>query len=956
MNHSRVQESTIPFSISDDRSDRARRSFKWAIALFGALALAAATQPATADVEVKVIITELTQLGGIDPDNTIGDFYGKVTIGGGGTQSNQPACGDDDLLGGIFLPFTLFKDFNAIPDCDAKSTPWIFTAMVPSNDDPIPVEIEVFDNDTTSGDDKADLTDAAPDNSSLDLVIDPATGRWSGDVNWPDNCSRTLQELGQDHARVCFQVSIDSDGDGLLDTWKRDGFYDEGVLQVDLPAFGADPLHKDLFIELDSMSGNLPHAITINKIKEAFSLAPVNAGGTDNPDDALGINIWIDTGGIPDPGGIEDGLGLCNDGVDNGGDGLTDAADPDCIAGDNLGGGQVLVNRDDISGLSQTFYDVKAANFDSARQYMFRYGLLSSKHRSVTTTAFADVETIPILAPVSLRDDSQNWLFNEWKGSYKVRIVSGTGVGQVRGIDGNSSSRLTVDKEWDTIPDETSEYRLEGVGGLGEVGGNDFIVFNNAREEVRRRSSLMHEIGHTLGLRHGGDETHNCKPNYVSIMNYDHPGIANLAGARIFDYSPPRYGAAADRSLPLSPLDENNLDERIPLDPNDGQNFFVFKCLTIDGEDGDDGVEDSCSDGADNDGDELVDAADPDCFATKLWQLDEPVDWDATEELCEGAADTMSVMRNIDFGGPSDCRKADPNGELGEIDTHDDWTNISLSFIEDGDAQDAPVGELPSEWTIEEQDAYTAELESTDLSITKTGSPDPVEVGENLVYTLTVSNVGIQPAFLVDVTDVLPGSVSYLGDAAECVEEPLGELSCDLGTILSGAQKQFDVTVSTSDVCSDGVPQQLVNIATVLHGEEGGGPDPDPTNNAVEYSITPVDTTPPVIESLSVSPEELWAPDHQMQPVAVSATASDLCDAAPVCRIASITSNEPPNARGDGNTEVDAVITGDLTAELRAERSGIGGGRVYTLTTECSDASGNVASDTVTVTVAHDQR
>lgn len=924
------------------------------VPLLGAIVLGFAAGTAHADVPVKVIITELYQLGGIDPDNSIGDFYAKVKIGDNDTQSNQPACGDSGL-GGIFFPQFLFKDFVATPDC-FRPTPWTFVANVPDGNSPIAVEIAVWDDDTITGDDKADLSDAAPDDSSLDLLIDPATGRWSGDINWPETCSRALNELGQDHARVCIQVSLDSDGDGLLDTWERDGIYIEGVLDLDLPALGANRLHKDLFIELDSMSGNLPDALTINRTKEAFAAAPIDAGGTANPDGLPGIDLRIDTGGIPDPGAIEDGVGLCDDGVDNGGDGLTDVADPDCIAGDALGGGQVLVNRDDISGLTETFYDVKANNFDPARKYVFRYGLLSTLHRSTVTSGFADTAPSPALAPNTLTDATQSWLVDEWKENYFVRIISGTGMGQRRQIDGNSSIRLTLKSDWDTIPDETSEYLLFGVGGLGEIGGNDFIVFNNARNG-QRRSSLMHEIGHTLSLRHGGNEKHNCKPNYVSIMNYDLPGIPNIGGPRIFDYSPPRHAGPMTRTMTLSPLDENDLDERAPLDQLDEDNFFVFKCLVDDGEDGDEG---SCSDGADNDDDGLMDANDPDCYAPVTWRLSEPVDWENSENPagldCRGPAETSSVVRNIDFGGPSSCQKADPNGAIGEINTHDDWSNIALSFLEKGDTSDAPSSELPSEWTIEEQDRYTEQLESTDISISKSSSPDPVEVGTDLVYTLTVVNGGPQPAFLVNVLDFLPGSVSYLDDAAECVEDPLSELSCDLGTMLAGDQKQVQLTVSTDDVCSDGLPQELINTATVLHGEEGVGPDPDPSNNTAELSVVPVDTTPPVIESLSVSPDELWAPNHMMEEVTVSVTATDLCDAAPVCGLSSVSSNERSNASGDGNTPEDWVITGDLTADLRAERSGQGGGRVYTLTTECRDASGNVTSDSVTVSVSHDQR
>ena len=40
--------------------------------------------------------------------------------------------------------------------------------------------------------------------------------------------------------------------------------------------------------------------------------------------------------------------------------------------------------------------------------------------------------------------------------------------------------------------------------------------------------TFMHELGHTLGLRHGGGDGENCKPNYLSIMSYSR----QFAGAR----------------------------------------------------------------------------------------------------------------------------------------------------------------------------------------------------------------------------------------------------------------------------------------------------------------------------------------------------------------------------------------------------------------------------------------
>jgi hypothetical protein len=58
------------------------------------------------------------------------------------------------------------------------------------------------------------------------------------------------------------------------------------------------------------------------------------------------------------------------------------------------------------------------------------------------------------------------------------------------------------------------------------LGGNDFMVtLGNGfgapgGTEEDKAGTFMHELGHTLGLRHGGADTVNYKPNYISIMNY----------------------------------------------------------------------------------------------------------------------------------------------------------------------------------------------------------------------------------------------------------------------------------------------------------------------------------------------------------------------------------------------------------------------------------------------------
>jgi hypothetical protein len=134
---------------------------------------------------------------------------------------------------------------------------------------------------------------------------------------------------------------------------------------------------------------------------------------------------------------------------------------------------------------------------------------------------------------------------------------------------------------------------------------------------------------------------------------------------------------------------------------------------------------------------------------------------------------------------------------------------------------------------------------------------------------------------------------------------------------------------------------------TVEDGRGGSGDD--------EVEITVVDATPPELLSLAASPALLWPPDHRMIAVEVTAEAADACDTAPECRITAVGSSEPTDGTGDGDTAPDWVLTGDGELELRAERSGGGVGRLYTLAVTCTDAAGNAAAGTVEVVVPHDR-
>ena len=131
--------------------------------------------------------------------------------------------------------------------------------------------------------------------------------------------------------------------------------------------------------------------------------------------------------------------------------------------------------------------------------------------------------------------------------------------------------------------------------------------------------------------------------------------------------------------------------------------------------------------------------------------------------------------------------------------------------------------------------------------------------------------------------------------------------------------------------------------------------DPSGESDSDEVVVNVEDNVAPVIDELSANPDTLWPPNHKMRSVIVTVDVSDACDANPTCQIVSVSSNEPIDGQGDGNTSPDWTITGDLTVDLRAERSGGGAGRVYTITIKCTDSSGNFSTTTVTVSVPHDQ-
>jgi hypothetical protein len=111
-----------------------------------------------------------------------------------------------------------------------------------------------------------------------------------------------------------------------------------------------------------------------------------------------------------------------------------------------------------------------------------------------------------------------------------------------------------------------------------------------------------------------------------------------------------------------------------------------------------------------------------------------------------------------------------------------------------------------------------------------------------------------------------------------------------------------------------------------------------------------VDTTAPTITGVTTSPDDLGAPSHRMVDVTVGYRAADF-SGAPSCSL-SVASSESPNTVGDGNTSIDWVVIDARRVQLRSERSGVGSGRIYTITITCTDTAGNTSTAAGTVRVS----
>jgi hypothetical protein len=214
------------------------------------------------------------------------------------------------------------------------------------------------------------------------------------------------------------------------------------------------------------------------------------------------------------------------------------------------------------------------------------------------------------------------------------------------------------------------------------------------------------------------------------------------------------------------------------------------------------------------------------------------------------------------------------------------------------------------------KDAHNNTGTGSFLVIVRDTTPPVLSLPANIIAEGT-SPAGAAVTFTATATDIVDGTDPVLCDQASGSTFPLG---------------------TTTVQCT----------ATDTHNNTAHG----------SFSVLVRDTTAPQIVKITASPDTLWPPNGKMVEVTITVIATDAVDNHPVSHIVSVSSNES-NQGGNqgggnqgggsqGNNDPKWTITGPMTVLLRAEQDN---NRIYTITIETTDFSGNKTQGTVKVAV-----
>ncbi|MBO3749625.1 DUF11 domain-containing protein [Streptosporangiaceae bacterium NEAU-GS5] len=302
----------------------------------------------------------------------------------------------------------------------------------------------------------------------------------------------------------------------------------------------------------------------------------------------------------------------------------------------------------------------------------------------------------------------------------------------------------------------------------------DFLVtlgsWDNRIGTTRDQSgSIMHELGHALGLGHGGGDDTNYKPNYLSVMNYafDPDGIPtgpSPAPARL-DYSGQR----------LPKLTKSKLLE--PAGIGDGTDMTTWTS--------------------------------PDGMA-RFERGNVAINWNWNLSVKnKPIIETVPVSVDVNPGD-------DATTDRDELTGFDDWHSIQFRAAAAQTAGGVGVNHGPDidYETVQERRAAFHDFYDPDVTAAKTVDKADAQAGDKLGYSVTVKNVGKGMASSVSLTDTFPDATTDV--------RAIDNLNPD-----QSATEAFSYLVP----CTTEDGTKLTNKATVTATNLDGGAEVNTANN-----------------------------------------------------------------------------------------------------------------------------
>ena len=333
---------------------------------------------------------------------------------------------------------------------------------------------------------------------------------------------------------VIFKTEVkDTDHDGLLDIWESS---DEPILDPNgqalpnLKAMGADPYVKDLFVEIGYMKtdaettyggvlkpahSHLPSPAALKLVGDAFANAPTGR-----------INVHFDVG----------------DGYPSG------DANPYIIRGAGLARGGEAISESDTVCAPDPEYPWVCQFSEYPGTVGWKTGFKFLRDQVLSGEP----------APLPGEDD-----VCDLPGNTCERRFDRNRKDMFRYVLFAHALGLPKSEE----PTDPGFHVPRTNTGVGDFPGGDVMVTLGAFADLHglpvgtpfmQASTLMHELGHNMERRHGGEAFEpNCKPTYLSVMNYLYQlrGLLDDRGVPHLDFSGSSYGGIS--------IDETSLSDGI---------------------------------------------------------------------------------------------------------------------------------------------------------------------------------------------------------------------------------------------------------------------------------------------------------------------------------------------------------------------------------------------------------